>query len=57
MQMVLAHVQQPIPSAAAIAPHLRPAVDAVFERALAKQADDRPARATEIAGLLAAALR
>jgi tRNA A-37 threonylcarbamoyl transferase component Bud32 len=43
-----AHVSAPIPSATAITPALPAAVDAVLERALAKEAADRPGSCTEL---------
>ncbi len=43
-----AHLNAPIPSAAEVAPALPAGVDAVFERALAKEPDDRPASAGEL---------
>jgi eukaryotic-like serine/threonine-protein kinase len=52
-----AHVNAPIPSAAQAAPHLPRGVDAVFERALAKEPADRPASAGELVEELRDALR
>ena len=43
-----AHLNAPIPSAAKVAPALPHGVDAVFERALAKEPDARPASAGEL---------
>ncbi|HEY5873568.1 MAG TPA: serine/threonine-protein kinase [Gaiellaceae bacterium] len=43
-----AHLNAPIPSAAQVAPALPRGVDAVFERALAKEPDARPASAGEL---------
>ena len=43
-----AHLNAPIPSAAQIAPALPRGVDAVFQRALAKEPDARPASAGEL---------
>jgi eukaryotic-like serine/threonine-protein kinase len=43
-----AHLNAPIPSAAQAAPALPRGVDAVFERALAKEPNDRPASAGEL---------
>ncbi|MET0561519.1 MAG: serine/threonine-protein kinase [Gaiellaceae bacterium] len=43
-----AHLNAPIPSAAEVAPGLPRGVDAVFERALAKEPDARPASAGEL---------
>jgi hypothetical protein len=57
MKLVLAHVNDPIPSAIALAPHLPPAVDDFFRCLLAKHACDRPDRATDVARLLSDALR
>ena len=44
----LAHVSAPVPSAAAIAPDLQPEVDAVFQRALAKDPEERPATCRQL---------
>ena len=52
-----AHLNAPIPSAAQVAPELPRAVDAVFERALAKDAADRPASAGELVEELRDVLR
>ena len=43
-----AHLNAPIPSAARVAPALPRGVDAVFQRALAKEPDARPASAGEL---------
>ena len=51
-----AHVNAPVPSATQIDPRLSPRVDAVLERALAKDPDARPATATALVGDLRAAL-
>jgi serine/threonine-protein kinase len=57
MQMVLAHVTQPIPRGSSPDLPLPAAVDAFFEQVMAKEAARRPARATDVAALLARALR
>ncbi|WP_459545535.1 serine/threonine-protein kinase [Nocardia sp. X0981] len=46
-QVVMGHIAQPVPRLTAVRPDLHPAVDAVFERAMAKQRDDRFATCTE----------
>ncbi|MFZ2509756.1 MAG: protein kinase [Gordonia sp. (in: high G+C Gram-positive bacteria)] len=53
---ILAHVRNPIPSAAARRPALPPTVDGVFYRALAKNPADRFTTSTEFAAALRAAL-
>ena len=52
-----AHLNAPIPSAAQVAPGLPRGVDAVFERALAKEPRDRPASAGELVEELADVFR
>ena len=52
-----AHLNAPIPSAAQVAPGLPRGVDAVFERALAKEPDARPASAGELVEELGDVLR
>jgi serine/threonine-protein kinase len=52
----LAHVHEPVPSASQRGVGLPPAVDAVFERALAKNAADRFASAAELVAALRTAL-
>jgi hypothetical protein len=52
-----AHVTAPVPSARTASPSLPPAVDDVLARALAKDPDERPATATELAEDLRFALR
>jgi serine/threonine-protein kinase len=56
MKMALAHVRSPIPSATERNPRLPRNLDTFFQSALAKQADGRPATATELAQRLAEAL-
>jgi len=51
-----AHVNAPVPSATEIAPGLSPRVDAVLQRALAKDPEARPATATALVDELRAAL-
>jgi serine/threonine-protein kinase len=51
-----AHVNAPVPSATKIDPRLSPRVDAVLERALAKDPDARPATATALVGELRTAI-
>ena len=51
-----AHVNAPVPSATRIDPRLSPRVDAVLERALAKDPDARPPTATALVGDLRAAV-
>ena len=51
-----AHVNAPVPRATAHEPRLGPAVDGVFEAALAKDPDARPASALQLVGDLRAAL-
>lgn len=45
--VVVGHIAQPVPRLTAVRPDLHPAVDAVFERAMAKQREDRFATSTE----------
>ena len=52
-----AHLNAPIPSATQVAPGLPRGVDAVFERALAKEPDARPASAGELVAELHDVLR
>jgi predicted Ser/Thr protein kinase len=51
-----AHVNAPVPSARKLEPRLSPAVDAVFQRALAKDPADRPTSAAELVDELRAAI-
>jgi serine/threonine-protein kinase len=51
-----AHVNAPVPSATEVDPRLSPRVDAVLERALAKDPDARPPTATALVGDLRAAI-
>ena len=53
---VMAHIRDPIPRPSRTAEFLPPAVDAVFQTLLAKNAAGRPPRATQVAPLLASAL-
>ena len=55
LQMALAHATQEVPRASRRLPQLPPEVDAVLEAVLAKDPAARPAEATELAALLAAA--
>lgn len=55
-QVVMGHIAQPVPRLTAVRPDLHPAVDAVFERAMAKQRDDRFATCTEFVTAARAAL-
>jgi serine/threonine-protein kinase len=57
MAVAVAHARDAIPRASAIAPALPPAIDAFFDTVLAKSAAARPARASDVAALLAEALR
>jgi eukaryotic-like serine/threonine-protein kinase len=52
-----AHVNAPVPSAARLDPALPARVDEAFERALAKDPDDRPSTAAELVDELRDALR
>jgi eukaryotic-like serine/threonine-protein kinase len=52
-----AHVNAPVPSAAALDPALPPAVDGVFARALAKDPSDRPESSSALVDDLRGALR
>jgi serine/threonine protein kinase len=54
-EMVMAQVVDPIPRGSEVA-DLPPAVDAVFDKLIAKDAADRPQQATDVAPLLAEAL-
>jgi serine/threonine protein kinase len=54
MEMVLAHLHDAIPHASQLAPALPATIDQFFDRVLAKNPDHRPARASEVAELLAA---
>jgi serine/threonine-protein kinase len=53
---IAAHLTDPLPSAPAIRPELPPAIDAVLARGLAKNPDDRFAKATELITAAKAAL-
>ena len=53
----MAHATEPPPSAAALAPSLPPAVDAVLRRGLAKSPAERPATCAELVSQLRDALR
>ncbi|MEU1983405.1 bifunctional serine/threonine protein kinase/MFS transporter [Nocardia sp. NPDC019395] len=46
-QVVMGHLSQPVPRLTAIRPDLPPVIDAVFDRGMAKQRDDRFTSCTE----------
>jgi serine/threonine protein kinase len=51
-EVLWAHLEKPIPSLATVCPGTSPALDAVFQRMLAKKADDRFATMTEVIAAL-----
>ncbi|HEU4672909.1 MAG TPA: serine/threonine-protein kinase, partial [Candidatus Limnocylindrales bacterium] len=56
MAVLMAHVESPPPSLAALRPELGPGIDAVVAKALSKRAEDRYASAGELARAATAAL-
>ena len=56
LSMLMLHTKEPIPSARALRPELRPGIDAFFQVALAKDPEERPPDAATFARSLEAAL-
>ncbi len=56
MQMLMQHMQSPVPSALLFQPELPEAIEEVLQKVLAKNRDDRYQSAVELSGVVAAAL-
>jgi serine/threonine-protein kinase len=57
LHVMVAHVSQPVPRISQLAHDLPPALDGVFDQLLAKRAEYRPMRASDVALLLGRALQ
>jgi serine/threonine protein kinase/WD40 repeat protein len=52
LKLIMAHYERPAPSLLAVGPTTPHAIDAVYEKMMAKRPSDRPQSATELIGLL-----